>query len=66
MKKLVHHESKSRPYSDNDIADALHFIGVNVSRRTVSKYRSILDIPTSVARTQAYRLERGSSCFFQK
>ncbi|MDR2765959.1 MAG: hypothetical protein LBB63_00640 [Holosporaceae bacterium] len=58
MKKLIHQESKNCPYSDNDMTEAFHSIGVTISRRTISKYRIALEIPTSASRMQAYRMQR--------
>jgi len=40
-------EDKSSPLSDQDIADALKKEGIDIARRTVSKYRKVLKIPSS-------------------
>ncbi|MHC5036568.1 MAG: RNA polymerase factor sigma-54 [Planctomycetota bacterium] len=47
VKDIVDHEDKSRPLSDEEIADQLKKVGLNVARRTVTKYRKMLNIPSS-------------------
>lgn len=44
IKKLIDEEDKSSPLNDRIIADILEDIGLNVSRRTVAKYRDALGI----------------------
>ena len=44
LKKLVLEEDKQAPYSDNELACKLKELGMSISRRTVAKYRSQLDI----------------------
>jgi RNA polymerase sigma-54 factor len=50
--ELVAAEDKSRPLSDQDIAERLSEEGLRIARRTVAKYRDQLRIPS-----QRYRKE---------
>lgn len=51
LKKLIDQEDKARPYSDQKIAEYFNTEkGIAVSRRTISKYREELQIPTSSKR----------------
>jgi RNA polymerase sigma-54 factor len=50
IKQIVDGEEKSKPYSDQQIADMLCKEGFNISRRTVTKYREETDIVTSSKR----------------
>lgn len=50
IKQIVEDENKSKPYSDQQISDLLCKEGLNISRRTVTKYREETDIPTSSKR----------------
>ncbi len=52
IKKLIEAENKSKPLSDQKIADALKAEGLSIARRTVSKYRDILGIPSTTMRRQ--------------
>ncbi|MEO5340001.1 MAG: RNA polymerase factor sigma-54 [Magnetococcus sp. MYC-9] len=52
IQKLVEGESVNRPYSDEKIAKLLKEQGIIVARRTVAKYRDILNIPSSSRRKQ--------------
>ena len=44
IKNLIDNEDKSSPLSDRKIADELLAMGVDISRRTVAKYRGIMGI----------------------
>lgn len=48
--KLIEHESKSKPLSDQQITNLLQQEGIHISRRTVMKYREELSIPSSSKR----------------
>ncbi|MCF6095385.1 RNA polymerase factor sigma-54 [Microaerobacter geothermalis] len=50
IKQLIDHEDKSRPLSDQKLADLLAEEGIEISRRTVSKYREEMNIPSSAKR----------------
>ena len=47
VKKLIDEEDKKTPLSDQKIADMLKAQGLNIARRTVTKYREALRIPTT-------------------
>lgn len=47
LQKLIDDEDKSKPYSDVEIQRRLKNLGFTVARRTVTKYREKLDIPSS-------------------
>ena len=47
LQKLIDEEDKSKPYSDVEIQRRLKNLGFTVARRTVTKYREKLDIPSS-------------------
>ncbi len=47
LQKLIDGEDKSKPYSDIEIMRRLKTLGFNVARRTVTKYREKMDIPSS-------------------
>lgn len=47
IKKLINTENPLKPLSDNHIAKTLVKRGINVARRTVTKYREALAIPAS-------------------
>jgi RNA polymerase sigma-54 factor len=50
VKKLIDAEEKRKPLSDQKIADELKKQGINVARRTVTKYREALRIPSTSMR----------------
>ena len=52
VKKLIDEEDKRKPLSDQKIADLLKKEGVNVARRTVTKYREALGILPTPMRKQ--------------
>ena len=55
IKKMVGGENPKRPLSDEKIALSLkEQLGVNIARRTVAKYRTALDIPSSSRRKQVF------------
>ena len=45
--KLIEHEDKKNPLSDQEIADLLAKDGLDISRRTVTKYRIADNIPST-------------------
>ena len=47
LQKLIDHENKSKPLSDDEIVKSLKSQGLNVARRTVTKYRQKMGIPSS-------------------
>ena len=50
LQRLIDNEDKRAPLSDQHLTAQLARDGMNVSRRTVAKYRSILGIPNAFAR----------------
>ena len=47
LKEIVDNEDKNDPLSDDALVDELAKFGYNLARRTVTKYRKALDIPSS-------------------
>ena len=47
LQKLIDGENKAKPYSDDEIVKRLKSQGLNVARRTVTKYRKKMGIPSS-------------------
>ncbi len=50
LKKLVDAEDKSHPLSDDALCEQLKKLGYQLERRTVAKYRTTLNIPSSTIR----------------
>lgn len=55
IKTMIDAESKDDVLSDDAIVDALQKDGIDVARRTVAKYRDMLNIPSSVQRRKQKR-----------
>ena len=47
LEKLIDSEDKSKPYSDDELVKRLKALGLDIARRTVTKYRKKLGIPSS-------------------
>jgi RNA polymerase sigma-54 factor len=47
LQEIVDAEPKDTPYSDDDLVDELAKQGITVARRTVTKYRKAMNIPSS-------------------
>jgi RNA polymerase sigma-54 factor len=56
MKNLIGKEPKHTPYSDSSIVYLLNRRGIEISRRTVTKYRNCLNIPNIFQRMKAYAI----------
>lgn len=56
LQKIIMQEKSEDPLSDEEITGVLRQSGVNISRRTVSKYREQLDIPPAFMRRRNYRI----------
>ncbi len=54
IKEIVRREDKSRPYSDQEIANTLKRSNIDIARRTVVKYREMLRILPSNQRKNTY------------
>ena len=52
LKEFVTTENKTRPYSDSKLVELFKEKGIQVSRRTVAKYREELGIQSSFARKE--------------
>jgi len=50
IQKLINEENPQKPFSDQKIAEKLNDEGINISRRTVAKYRDEMRIPSSSMR----------------
>lgn len=50
IRDMIDQENKKSPYSDQEIVKLLEKKGIRVSRRTVTKYREQLKIPSSIKR----------------
>jgi RNA polymerase sigma-54 factor len=55
IKKLIKSEDKSKPHSDQEIANILKRSNIEIARRTVAKYREMLGILPSNQRKNIYR-----------
>ena len=52
IREIIQKEDKTRPYSDEEIAQLLKARGYEVARRTITKYRKLLGIPSSRERKE--------------
>jgi RNA polymerase sigma-54 factor len=59
LQEIVDGEPKDSPYSDDDLVDELGKQGIKVARRTVTKYRKAMRIPSSRQRRD-WKLARAS------
>ncbi len=50
IKEMISTENPSKPLSDTEILKILQSKGINIARRTIAKYRSILNISSSSVR----------------
>ena len=58
LKRLISDEVSNKPLSDEKIADVLSNQGIEVARRTVAKYRDMLNIPSSAERKRRSKLHK--------
>jgi RNA polymerase sigma-54 factor len=54
LKAIIKSEDKTKPYSDQEVADLLRKVNIDVARRTVAKYRETLGILPSRRRRKPY------------
>lgn len=47
LNEVIEKEDKENPYSDDDLVDQLSKLGLPIARRTITKYRKKLGIPSS-------------------
>jgi RNA polymerase sigma-54 factor len=52
LKEVIEHEDKSKPLSDDEIVEKFAEQGLKVARRTITKYRKKMAIPSSRERKQ--------------
>jgi RNA polymerase sigma-54 factor len=52
LKVIIDNEDKLNPLNDDEIVDKLKEQGIDLARRTVAKYRKILNIPTARQRRE--------------
>ncbi len=52
VRQVIESEDKSNPLSDDEVAATLQAEGLDIARRTVTKYRKAMDIPSSRRRRQ--------------
>lgn len=50
IRKIIQNENKYKPYSDSEIVDLLKASGISIARRTVAKYREMMNILPSSKR----------------
>lgn len=59
IKKIITNEPKAKPFSDNKIAQLLSAQqGINIARRTITKYREAMGIAASNLRKRAAQFEQ--------
>lgn len=61
MRNIIASEMPESPYSDEDISKMFERRNIKVARRTVAKYRKILKIPSSSARSRQYKESKNES-----
>src|SRR5690606_19998843 len=47
LQEIIDNENKQRPFSDDELVKELEKHGLTVARRTVTKYRKAMKIPSS-------------------
>ena len=52
LKSIVDGEDKKRPLTDDELVDLMKAQGYQIARRTISKYRQMLDIPVARLRKE--------------
>jgi len=59
IKNIIKNEDKDKPFSDDKICEIINKkYNLNLVRRTISKYRDSLNIPTSRERKKLYKVNR--------
>lgn len=57
---LIENENHAQPLTDQELVDkVMQRYGMNMVRRTITKYRKLLDIPSSKERTRIYKMQGG-------
>lgn len=52
IKELIDQEDKNKPYSDDKLEEILNQKGYNIARRTVAKYRELMNLPVARLRKE--------------
>ena len=52
LKDIVESEDKRKPYTDDELVDMMKDKGYQIARRTIAKYRQLLDIPVARLRRE--------------
>jgi RNA polymerase sigma-54 factor len=52
--RIIKNEDPDKPISDKRIVDLLASSGIRIARRTVAKYREVMDIPSSSKRKKKF------------
>jgi RNA polymerase sigma-54 factor len=61
LQEVVDHEDKADPFSDDDLVRELKRAGLNVARRTITKYRQKMGIPSSRQRRDWSQVQRSAA-----
>jgi RNA polymerase sigma-54 factor len=56
IKEIIEDEDKLQPFSDEDLVIALKAQSIQIARRTITKYREALGIPSSALRKRRYKI----------
>ncbi len=54
IRNIIKSENKAKPYSDQEVADLLRNLNIDIARRTVAKYRETMGILPSRKRKKPY------------
>lgn len=57
IQDIIAGEEKAKPYTDQHIADMLQQQGYKIARRTVTKYREMMDIPIAQIRAMQFAVK---------
>lgn len=57
IQDIIEKEDPEKPYTDEEIVARLSKAGINAARRTIAKYRGVLDIPASSKRKRINKLK---------
>ena len=57
LKKLISNEPMNNPFSDEILVNKLNSQGISLARRTVAKYRELLNIPSSSIRRRMMKIQ---------
>lgn len=52
LKNIIEKEDKKKPYSDRILAEKLQEMGIDISRRTIAKYRNSMNISEAFGRKE--------------